>query len=185
LPETPGAVADPTSPVGLPEPPELTAPTSGAKPPSPGQLPDSPAPLPIVEQPAAHSTAGAPTADVVPATMPAPGEPYVASAIMLIPETTTIRPVAHTVPATRTPAPAAGPATSSTKFLQSQLKRLIENACGSAARDVQVSFPAPNHVAIRFTVRAETEAPRIVSRIREMQELTAFTIDDIEVMLMP
>jgi hypothetical protein len=146
-------------------------------------LPEPPALLPAKDQ-AARPLPATP-AQSAPATTRAPGEPYVTSGLMFLPEGETIRPVSHTVPALPPASPpiAPGGASQPGSFLQGQLKRLIERALGPGGSQVHVIFPSPNHVRIRFAVRSEQEAPTLVHRVREMPELASFTIDDVEVML--
>lgn len=175
------------SQVQLPEAPEPTPPSAGKL--IPVQPHDPPAREPLRPQPS--------RAVVLPATAAPTGEPYVTDAIVFVPETPAVRPASHgapavhsapsvqTAPATPIRKTSAATARSSTTFLQTQLQRLIENACGTGVRNVQVHFPAANHVVIRFATRTEDEAVRYVTRIREMPELASFTIDDIEVVLVP
>jgi hypothetical protein len=186
LPQPPGSAAEPPAQIRLPDAPELTLPgdVPPTAPKTASPLPEPPTLLPAKDQ-AARPMPAAP-APTGPTTTRVPGEPYVTSGLMFLPEGETIRPVAHTVPALPPSAPSSLPAAPTGQpgsFLQSQLKRLIERAVGPGASQVQVIFPSPNHVRIRFAVRSEQEAPALVHRVREMPELASFTVDDVEVML--
>jgi hypothetical protein len=69
-------------------------------------------------------------------------------------------------------------------YLQTRLRQRIEEACGSAVRDVDVVCTAPAEVLVRFKARSAPQAEELAARIMALPELASCKID-LEVKVQP